>query len=317
MREAARVVWDRLEGQLGRERLETLFLHMAALETRTIPAERADLALAHAFDLGKANAAAGFVIDRLRTIGGVHVRMLNAGLDPGASPGPALRRLQHLGWIIRHDTWRLPALHWLQRHPLEAPETLAFLRKLEALAWVQMIKAEDVQRRDRRYLALLGEIDRGRALEPGGALAIAPDERAAVSEILKGANFFRRPYKLFLLLRLNAIYEGEDRVVVVPEATVEHVFPQSPGGRSRWHGDFGTGSEAARLRHALGNLTLLTEAEQNQAKNLEFAAKREVYRASRFALSQRLGELAAWRPGDVDRRTDALVADLFAALGIA
>lgn len=315
-RERARGVWEGLEGRLGRDRMETLFLHIAAMDTRRMSSETPDIALGRAYDFSTEEDAGRFVLERLRPIGARHVEVLNAGLDPRATPGPVFRRLQYLGWVIRHDTWRLPVLHWLLQRPYEDARTLAFLTRLERLAWVQMIKAEEIARRDRRYLALLDEIDRGRALEPGGALDIEAEERRLVHSVLAGPNFFRRPYKLFLLLRLNAHYEGDEAVIVAPEATVEHIYPQKPGSGGRWEADYGARPEAGQLRHSLGNLTLLTEAEQNRAANGEFDAKVEVYRQSGFRLSQRLAVRGHWRPEDIAARTDEMAGDLFKALGI-
>ena len=296
--------------------METLFLHIAAIETRRMSSETPDIALGRAFDFSTPEDAGRFVIERLRPLGQRQVEMLNAGFNAHATPGPVFRRLQYLGWVIRHDTWRLPALHWLSQRPHEDAQTLTFLSRLETLAWVQMIKAEEIAKRDRRYLGLLDEIDRGRALEPGGALEIMPDERKAVHGVLAGPNVFKRPYKLFLLLRLNAMYEGDQGVIVAPEATVEHIVPQKPHPKSQWAMDYGRSPDMGRLLHSLGNLTLLTEAEQNEAANGEFEFKQGVYRRSGLALTRRVAERARWQPEDVAARTDELVADFFRALGI-
>ncbi len=315
-RDRARAIWEGLEGRLGRDRMETLFLHIAAIESRRMSSETPDIALGRAFDFSTPEDAGRFVIERLRPMGARHVEILNAGFDTRSTPGPVFRRLQYLGWVIRHETWRLPALHWLSQRRYEDAETFAFLSRLETLAWVQMIKAEDIAKRDRRYLSLLDEIDRGRALEAGGALEIMPDERQAVHGVLAGPNVFKRPYKLFLLLRLNALYEGDAGVIVAPEATVEHIFPQKPGSASRWQVDHGRSPEMGRLLHSLGNLTLLIEAEQNAAANGEFELKRSVYRQSGFELTRRVADRTAWRPDEIAARTDQLVGDFFKALGI-
>ncbi len=316
-RETAQAVWEGLEARLGRDRMEGLLLSVAAIKARAMPSEHPDVALAQAFDLDPPGMARRFVMEHLRPIGSHLLEILNAGLDPAAQPGPVYRRLQYLGWVVRHDAWRLPALHWLSLRSIEAPETLVFLKRLETLAWVQMIRAEDVLRRDRRYLDILGEIDRGQALDAGSALTILPAERAAVRAVLTGPNLARRPYKLFLLLRLNAIAEGDEAVRITPEATVEHVFPQRPGFNSRWLEDYGRDADAATLKHMLGNLTLLTEREQNQAANRDFEAKRGIYADSAFSLSRHLGELSTWPPDAIRARTEQMAGDLMAALDIA
>ena len=316
VRDKAQAVWEGLEARLGRDRMHRLLLHIAALETRVVASEPPDVALSRAFDFEKPDDARRFVLEHLRPVGLRHVEMLNAGLDPQATPGPVFRRLQYLSWIIRHETWRLPALHWINRYGYEHPDTLAFLKRLEALAWVQMIKAEEVFRREKRYLSVLEGIDQGRALEPGGALAVLASEREAVRAILCGPNLARRPYRLFLLLRLSSIYEGDGAVTVTPEATVEHIFPQRPAVTSAWARDYGETAEALTLRHLLGNLTLLTEAEQNRAGNRDFDQKRVTYAESAFALSRQLAERSTWHPDDIRARTTELAAAFLTDLGI-
>ena len=316
-REKAQGIWEGLEARLGRDRMDGLFLAVAAIKARALVVEHPDVALGQAFDFESPDAAERFVLEHLKPIGAHHVDMLNAGLDPHARPGPVFRRLQYLSWVIRHDTWRLPALHWLSRSGNDDPDTLTFLRRLEALAWVQMIRAEEAARRDRRYFAVLDEIDRGRALSPGGPLEVLPAEREAARAILTGPNLARRPYKLFLLLRLNSIHEGDDAVTITPDATMEHILPQRPAPGSRWTEDYAPGTEVNSLKHVLGNLTLLTEPEQNRAANREFEAKRSIYAGSAFVLSQRLATEVAWRPDDIRARTARLADDFMAALGLA
>lgn len=317
VRDKAQAIWEGLEARLGRDRMHRLFLHIAALEKRALATEPPEVALGQVFDLEKPDEAARFVLEHLRPVGLRHVEMLNAGLDPNAVPGPVFRRLQYLSWIIRHDTWRLPALHWLVRAGYEHPDTLTFLKRLEALAWVQMIRAEEGLRRDKRYLAVLDEIDRGRALEAGGPLEVSTSEREAVRAILSGPNLARRPYRLFLLLRLSSIFEGADAVTVTPEATMEHILPQRPATTSAWTRDFEETAETAALKHMLGNLTLLTEPEQNRAGNRDFEIKRGIYERSAFALSRPLAASDAWRPDDIRTRTAELIELFFADLGIA
>lgn len=315
-REKAQSIWENLEARLGRERMEGLLRNIAAIETRALATANPDVHLSQLFDFAGPEDAGRFVLDRMHPIGARHVEMLNAGLDPKAEPGPVFRRLQYLSWVIRHDTWRLPALHWLSQTSYDHPDTLPFLVRLEALAWTLMIRAEEPQRRDQRYLAILDEIDRGTVLAPGHQLEVSAAERVAVRAILTGPNLARRPYKLFLLLRLNAIYDGDTAVTVTPEATMEHIFPQRPAAASRWAETYRQTPDAAALRHMLGNLTLLTETEQNRVGNQDFHIKRAVFAGSAFNLTRRVSAATEWRAEEIRARTETLADDFLAALGL-
>ncbi|MGE0697591.1 MAG: HNH endonuclease family protein, partial [Hyphomicrobiaceae bacterium] len=121
--------------------------------------------------------------------------------------------------------------------------------------------------------------------------------------------------KLFLLLRLNSIYEGDAAVTITPDATMEHILPQRPAATGRWAQDFDGEADAAVLKHMLGNLTLLTEPEQNRAGNREFEAKRSVYGSSAFTLSRQLAGWESWTADAIRARTVQLADDLLGALG--
>ncbi|WP_033789420.1 DUF262 domain-containing protein [Helicobacter pylori] len=57
---------------------------------------------------------------------------------------------------------------------------------------------------------------------------------------------------------------------------VEHILPQNPSSSSQWRRDF---NEEARglYTHSLGNLTLLGVKKNQQASNLDFKEKKEIY----------------------------------------
>ena len=70
------------------------------------------------------------------------------------------------------------------------------------------------------------------------------------------------------------------------------------------------------LCDSLGNLALLSGDDQNVAQNKDWAAKRDVLRASPFTISNSLAAYDRWRPQEVLARTEALAAALLAGWGI-
>lgn len=314
-RDDCQTVWERLESTLGQSGLNDLLRHIAMIELRDVPKEQVHTVLQTRFDLDEASAAQFFVQRRLRGAGAHFVAIRDAANQPPGGASLISRHLQHLSWVRSHDTWALAALHWLERRGLDDPLTARFLQKLEALAWVNVVSAEDPARRDARYIRLLGEIEDGTALDGAGALEIAKAERRRVREVLASPNFTNRRYRLFLLLRINAALDGDMGKRSLAEATLEHIFPVRPPAKSRWHTDFKS-KDASRYRNMLGNLTLLTEAEQNLAKNHDFAAKRGVFAESEFSLSRRLAEYQAWRPQDIERATSEMTDILMRSWGL-
>ena len=314
-REECQAIWEQLEAGLGQGHFEALLRHIAIIEARAIPKEQITTTLQSRFDLDKANAAQSFVQRRLRGTGAHFVMMRDVRAQTERLPGPVLRRLQYLDWIRNHDTWTWPALHWLDQRGAGDPQTGEFMQKLEALAWINTIRAEDPSRRDARYIRLLDEIDNGRALEPGGALAISRAELQRVREVLSAPNYTNRRYRLFLLLRINASLDGDREVRNLDDATMEHILPSRPAAGSRWNTDF-TPAQAAKFRNKLGNLTLLTEVEQNRVKNHDFAVKRPILAESGFSLSRRLHGQQSWLPKDIDQATADMIGILLRSWGL-
>ena len=314
LRDNCQTIWEQLEAALGQSHFEALLRHIAILEIRAVPKEQVYAILQSRFDLDEATAAQSFVQRRLRGIGSHFVTMRDVRALSGRLPGPVLRRLQYLDWIRNHDTWSWPALHWLEKRGAGDPRTGEFMRKLEALAWVNTIRAEDPSRRDARYIKLLGEIDNDKELGPGGALEITRSELQRVRDVLSAPNFTNRRYRLFLLLRINASLDGDDEVRFVADATLEHILPGRPATGSRWLADF-TPAQAAKYRNMLGNLTLLTEVEQNRVKNHEFSVKRPILAESVFSLSRRLQERQTWLPKDIEQATTNMIDILLRSWG--
>ncbi len=306
-RDACQTIWEQLEARLGHSGFEALLRHIAVLELRSEPKDTVHNVLQARFDLDEAAGAQSFVQRTLRTIGGHFASIRDAAPSRPASLPPRIsRRIQYLEWVRNHNTWALPLVHWLHQRGADDPETAEFVRRLEALAWCSMIRTEEPAKRDARYMTLLEEIDNGRALQAGGALTISRGELEKVRETLAQPNFTKRRYRLFLLMRINAAIEGDEAVQITTEATMEHIFPSRPATSSRWHTDFPE-AIAARYRNMLGNLTLLTEVEQNEVRNHDFGLKRPVLAGSRFVLSRRLAKRTAWGPKEVDQSTQEMI----------
>ena len=317
LREAAQTTWESHEALLGREKLEMLLRQIAIIQRREQPKRQIEAILEETFKLDQPAGALQFIEQHFRPIGRHLIDVTSAPLAAGSLAPAAQRRLQYLSWVRNHETWLAPVLHWLQSNSGDGLATIEFLRRIEALAWVNTILGVEPKRREERYMDLLAEISDGRALKPGSVLEINPNEVTEVRSILLAPRFTKqRRYKNFLLLRANAAMEGDDRVTLLPDATVEHVFPKRPGTGSQWLRDFNSPA-AVELRHGLGNLALLNGADQNHAKNSDFAAKRLVFAGSEFVMTRLLSEASAWTPGDVRRRTEALIAILLKSWGLA
>lgn len=306
-RESCQTAWESLEARIGQSGFETLLKHIAELALRESPKAAVTGILHDHFNLDNPTETEAFVDDTLRRLGRIYAHALEAPHRPVPFTPSICRRLQYLSWVRNHDTWMVPAIHWIDSKGIDHADTEEFLRRLEVLAWTQMICTIEPPQRHQRYMQVLKEIDDGSVLSLKSAMTVSREEQKKIRKTLSGANYTNRSYKLFLLLRANAAIEGDVAISPLPEATIEHIYPRNPTTSSRWIIDFANPKEASQLRNSIGNLTLLTRAEQDRTKNYDFEIKQPVLASSVFALSRRLAARKTWRVDDVTENSSEVI----------
>ena len=309
-------IWESHEARLGREGLARLLRDIATIGTGEIVKKEAPRTLFEHFALDQPGNARRFIDERIGPLGDCLARVMGAPHRVGVADGGISRRIAYLvDLVTAHDTWRAPLLAWLEKHGGDDAQTAEFMRRFEPRAFMNQLLGIEPQDRERVYLALIDEIRAGTALTTGRALAISDAERReAIAVLTKDGNAKRRNVQL--LLRINGAIDGDDRIVAVPRASIEHVFPKRPRQSSNWLTDFATPAAEA-LRGTLGNLALFTDGEQNEAKNRDWSEKRAVLAKSPFAVTRRAAERTTWRPEDVVARSRELADILLRSFGLA
>ncbi len=95
----------------------------------------------------------------------------------------------------------------------------------------------------------------------------------------------------FILFQLEAQLSGQRFESASAKYSIEHVLPENPG--DNWH-EFDDQQRAAST-YRLGNMTLLTTADNRDLGNSGYAAKRAIYQQSDFAITRKLAEdFDAW-----------------------
>ncbi|HEY5871198.1 MAG TPA: DUF262 domain-containing HNH endonuclease family protein [Candidatus Tectomicrobia bacterium] len=90
----------------------------------------------------------------------------------------------------------------------------------------------------------------------------------------------------YLLFQLERQISGTEYDIGSELYSIEHVLPINPGAGWEQFAD----NEVERLTYRLGNLTLMASVLNRDLGNISFAAKREVYRTSEFAMTRQLAE---------------------------
>lgn len=99
--------------------------------------------------------------------------------------------------------------------------------------------------------------------------------------------------------------------------SVEHVLPQRPSATGEWRRWFPDGEEREACTESLGNLVVVTQRQNERARNQEFQRKRDSYRGAVddppvLPITREVVDAAAWRPADI-RAREARLLDLVSA----
>jgi hypothetical protein len=234
------------------------------------------------------------------------------GIKLGAE---ALRRITYLR-SIHHESWRAPAILFLVDNPLDPkdPESAdRFFWALDRLAYMLQYSIKDREFRQRRYRKVLDAMEQpGELFERDSPLDLSANERSEFIERLRGRfpNFKQRRA---LLMRFSAAVPGGSPIEPGADATVEHILPRTPPKGSDWYEEWSRARDRDELTECIGNFTLLTHAENQEADRKSFPEKFGIYfrkGGPSFALTNDLKGRTRWTPDDVRVRRDQLIEHL-------
>jgi hypothetical protein len=223
---------------------------------------------------------------------------------------PVWAPLRYLGWLGSHD-WIPPLMLYWRRVKGDPDRLAAFLARLERLAYGLRVLGIGSDKRATRYRAVLEAIRVGRIDHPTSPLDLSRDEQRLITFNLRTLHARSQLACKLVLLRVNDLMAGQPQHLDPSAFTVEHVLPQKPGRSSQWREWFPKADERAQCTQSIGNLILVSRDENEQASNLDFARKLEIYfgkGAERQPLITRdLERYAEWGPADVRQREEQLI----------
>lgn len=192
---------------------------------------------------------------------------------------------QFLFWLNKIDNsdWMPSAIRFVAEHKNEPDYVLWFIKKLERLASFLHITAKDINHRIERYKKLLEEMEINpdhSMNDPLSSIELTNTEKKEFVEALNG-----EIYKLtgirrnFVILRLNAfVGDGAGKFDFEPHIlTIEHVLPQTVSSDSEWEKMWPDISVRDYWINRIANLVPLTRKKNSEARNYDFAKKKDVY----------------------------------------
>jgi len=265
-------IWDRAESHLGDE-FENLFSHIRIIHARNSPQVISGIRNIAAVEGG----GLPFIERILQPAAAVFDDILKSRHE-GSPHSPRISSLlTYLGWLKGHSDWVPPVMQWWLGKGKDAAELAWFLGALDRLAYGLRILGHGAKRRAGRFGAVVHAIRTNRDMKSEASpLNLARDELRTIHHNLRDLHARSAPMAKLVLLRLNDHLAGSAQDVPFDDLSIEHLLPRKPGINGPWRDAFPDPVERDRHTESLGNLVLVTKAQNDKAGNLDFARKKEV-----------------------------------------
>jgi hypothetical protein len=216
---------------------------------------------------------------------------------------------------------RLPDTDWAPAAILalkewqKNPDRAAFLlSEIERLAMLTRLLCAGSGKRVRRFAELIKAIRSDERLDKmHPILQMSRDEVRSIAFHLR--DLHKRSPKVCRLLLMRLSDEmGSDESSADPDLyTIEHVLPQRPSASSAWRQSVPSAEERAELVDSLGNLVLITQQENDKARNASWEEKKEIYgkissaKAPLLAITRDVLGEREWRRPEIEAREQRLI----------
>ncbi|MET0432410.1 MAG: DUF262 domain-containing HNH endonuclease family protein [Hyphomicrobium sp.] len=230
----------------------------------------------------------------------------------GVLPSEMQRTLVYLNRLPEAD-WAPAAIIALKDWKLDPDRAAFLLREIERLAMLTRLLCAGSGKRVRRFSELIKAMRSGAPIDTSHpVLQMSRDEARGIAFHLK--DFHKRNPKVckLLLLRLGDEMAGTMDAVDPDQYTIEHVLPQRPSASSPWRQMFASAEERSQLVESLGNLVLITQQENDRARNASWEEKLEIYgrgssKTPPLAITRDVLDEREWRKAQIEGREKRLV----------
>lgn len=310
---AVSAIWEAMEQRLGHD-FETLFSHLRAMYGR--PSGPIISSIRSIAD--GAGGAQTFVSQILKPAADAFEDIRSARADRWPQADEVAQLLRYLHWLPAND-WVPPTMQYWLSAAARNGSMIAFLRALDRLAHAFKIMGMGAGKRTSRFAAITSTIRKGEdPLGPGGPLALTGAEERVVRYNLRDIHARAPIMAKIILMRVNDRLGGRPQGLGLEAFTVEHVLPRKHNASSQWRRWFEDPAIRTACTESLGNLLLLTKAQNDKAGNQDLSHKQSVYFQAGIPvppLNAGLKGLTAWGPDEVTAREAMLHAHVDAIWG--
>ncbi|MBR2535533.1 MAG: DUF262 domain-containing protein [Hyphomicrobium sp.] len=244
-------------------------------------------------------------------------QIIRSAEGQGVTPEIA-RRLQYLNRLADGD-WAPAAMLALAEREKDPERTALLISEIDRMAHVMRLLCAGTGKRVRRFADIIDVIRSGAAVDATHPVfQLAREETRSIAFHLK--DLHKRGPKIckLLLLRLGDQISGSFAACDPESYTIEHILPQRPSATSEWRVWYPTAEERSQSVESLGNLVLISQDQNDKARNASFAAKQAIYTqtsdsAPLLPITAEVLQSAQWQRADIEARETRLltmIADL-------
>ena len=302
--------WEETEVDLGRDEFRDLFAHIRTIYKK----DKLRTALQSEFRTSVLNQMKGteFVDNVLVPYANAYA-ITSSAVYEGVGSEKINPYLRHLSRLDNFD-WIPPLMAFLYRNVSDSESVVAFVRRMERLAYGLFIRRADVNERIRRYAEVIRIIEQDGAPDSNEPLDLSLTEKAEILDALNGPVYLQTRVVKPLLLRLDSILTDAGAQYDHPIISIEHVLPQNPSLNSQWMQWFSDPDERREWTHKIANLVLLSRRKNSSASNYEFEYKKSKYfqvnGTTNFVLTTQVVNQTEWTPTVLKHRQSSLIAAL-------
>lgn len=268
--------WEAAERAIG-EHFEDFFSHLRLAHGQTKQQVIAGVrAVMRASDSPDA-----FVENEFTPLAHAYQTILYARYQPRTMDPVVRRHLLSLNRLNGSD-WVPAAMLVIRNHAKDARRTAErtheLIAEIDRYANLMRLLCVGAGKRQRRFSRVVESLRYGDAYQGRmDAFAFTREEMRTIVHNLKDLYSRNMQACKMVLLRINDEMQSGAETLEPQGYSIEHVLPQRPKTNGQWREWFPDAEERQKCTVSLGNLVLVTPAQNDRARNREFGQKQEVY----------------------------------------
>jgi hypothetical protein len=270
---AAAHKWEQVEDMFSRENFARLLYMMPFLLTGEPLLSPGDLA-SFRTAVDRAGGVKTFLFEQLPRYADALRAIFANAIDVGSASEDVNRRVRLMKQVEDWD-WAPAAIAFLAEHSGQPERARRFFQALDRFTFACELAVVDNRQQEARYARAMKNVGDDKALYgPKGALELTEKEQMGFFATLNRSRKRDRQRRL-LMMRLEAAMPNGHMLEMTNDVTVEHVLPRAGG--PYWNDRFFDKVRRAEAAHLLGNLVLITHAQNTVADTKPYPEKRKVF----------------------------------------